>query len=108
MTTAFDDAVDAAFDDDNIGLDALWRSAGAGGGKAVRVILKRPQEIVGVQDSRFKLNGVLIDVRVSEIAAPAGGDTVELVDAGTVYVITRLADIDSQRLVQTCEARPKL
>lgn len=107
MTTAFDDAIEAAFDDDNIGLDALWRPGGAGDGIAVRVILKKPQAIVGVQDARFKLNGVLVDVRFSEVAVPAKGDTVELTDDGAVYAITQLADADSQRIVQTCEARPR-
>ena len=102
--SAFDDAVDASFDDDNIGLDALWRPSGQGDGSAVRVVLKTPQEIVGVRDTQFNLPAVLIDVRVSEIAAPATGDTVEIVDTGVLYDVTGLSTLDSQGLVQTCEA----
>ena len=107
MTTAFAEAIDAIFADTNIAVDALWRVGGEGDGKPVRVAFKMPQEIVGVQDTRFDLDGVLIDVRLSEVPAPAKGDTVEIVGTGEVYDITNLSVVDSARLVQTCEAAPQ-
>lgn len=104
--SAFDDAIDAIFDDPNVAADAIWRTSGAGDGLPIRIVRKTPQEDVGVQDSRYRLPAILIDVRLSEIAAPAPGDTVEIVEDGSVFAITRLATLDSSRLVQTCEAVP--
>ncbi|QLH37697.1 MAG: hypothetical protein HWD60_00010 [Defluviicoccus sp.] len=45
-----------------------------------------------------------IDVRVSEVAAPVEGDSIEVSD--TVYVIQGEPIRDIERLVWTIEARP--
>ena len=47
----------------------------------------------------------MIDIRVSDIAAPADGDTIEL--DGAVYVIQGEPIRDAERLVWTIEARPQ-
>ena len=47
---------------------------------------------------------VMIDIRVSEVAAPAEGDTIEV--NGMVYVIQGEPIRDVERLVWTIEVRP--
>lgn len=101
---AFAAATDALFTDPNIARDALWRAGGAGDGVVVRVITKRPDQVVGFGDSRAILPTMLIDVRRSEIPNPASGDTVEI-DA-TVFEIIATPVADSLGLVWTCEAAP--
>jgi hypothetical protein len=100
--TAVEMALDALFSDPNLGSDALWRAGGAGDGAAVRVIRKRPDQVVGFGDSRAVLPTVLIDVRRSEVSEPAIGDTVEI--DGDVFEIIATPVADSLRLVWTCEA----
>jgi hypothetical protein len=99
---AFPGAVDALFADRNIGEDALWRTGGSGDGIGVRVIRKSSDKIVGFGDSRAVMPSVLIDVRVSEIAMPAIGDTVEIGTATFEIIAEPVAD--SLNLVWTCEA----
>ena len=100
--TAIEMALDALFSDPNLGSDALWRAGGAGDGAAVRVIRKRPDQVVGFGDSRAVLPTMLIDVRRSEVPEPATGDTVEI--DGDLFEIIATPVVDSLRLVWTCEA----
>jgi hypothetical protein len=99
---AFTAAIDALFADPNIARDALWRAGGDGTGIVVRIITKRPDQTANFGDSRVMLPTLLLDVRRSQIAAPASGDTVEI-DAETFEIIATPV-IDSLRLVWTCEA----
>lgn len=101
---AFAAAIDALFIDPNIARDARWRTAGEGAGVVVRVITKRPDQAANFGDSRVMLPTMLVDVRRSQVAAPASGDTVEI-DSETFEVIATPV-IDSLRLVWTCEAAP--
>jgi hypothetical protein len=102
MQAAFGAAIDAIFRDANVAEDALWRAGGVGGGTAVRVIRKSPDEVVGFGSSRAVMATVLIDVRASEIATPASGDTVEI--AGDLFDIVGTPVRDGLGLVWTCEA----
>jgi hypothetical protein len=99
---AFAVATDALFADPNIATDAIWRAGGAGIGTAVRVVTRRPDQVVGFGDSRAVLPTLLIDVRRSEVAEPASGDTVEI--DGDLFEVIAAPIIDSVRLVWTCEA----
>ncbi|MGE5509675.1 MAG: hypothetical protein ACM31O_00325 [Bacteroidota bacterium] len=101
---AFAAATDALFADPNIATDAIWRTGGAGAGTAVRVVARRPDQVVGFGDSRAVLPTLLIDVRRSEVAEPASGDTVEF--GGDLFEVIAAPIIDSVRLVWTCEAAP--
>jgi hypothetical protein len=105
---AFVAATDALFADPNIARDATWRAGGAGAGIAVRVITKRPDQVVSFGDSRAILPTVLIDVRSSEGFEPASGDTVEIPGSGPgtgdVFEIIATPTLDSLGLVWTCEA----
>jgi hypothetical protein len=102
--TAIEMALEALFSDPNLGSDALWRTGVAGDGAAVRVIRKRPDQVVGFGDSRAILPTMLIDVRRSEVAEPASGDTVEI--DGETFAIIAPPVADNLRLVWTCEAAP--
>lgn len=101
---AFSVAIDALFADPNIARDARWRPGGEGAGVVVRIITKRPDQTANFGDSRVMLPTMLVDVRRSQVAAPASGDTVEM-DSETFEVIATPV-IDSLRLVWTCEAAP--
>lgn len=95
-------ATDALFADPNIARDATWRAGGAGAGVAVRIITRRPDQVIGFGDSRAVLPTLLVDVRRSEVPDPASGDTVEI--EGELFEIIATPSIDSLRLVLTCEA----
>jgi hypothetical protein len=101
---AFTAATDGLFADPNIATDAVWRAGGVGVGTAVRVVTRRPDQVVGFGDSRAVQPTLLIDVRRSEVAEPASGDTVEI--DGELFEIIAAPIIDSVRLVWTCEAAP--
>ncbi len=103
--TAFATAIDALFADPNLGLDAVYRAGGTDPGVPVRVILRRPDRIGTFGETRLATETLVIDVRVSDIAAPADGDTIEL--DGAVYVIQGEPIRDAERLVWTIEARPQ-
>jgi hypothetical protein len=102
VQAVFAAAVDAIFRDGNLAEDALWRAGGLGGGQTVRIIRKSPDEVVGFGPSRAVMATVLIDVRVSEIASPAAGDTAEI--DGEIFDIIGTPVRDSLGLVWTCEA----
>jgi hypothetical protein len=104
---AFQAMVDAQFDDPNLGIDAIWRAGGATKGLPVRIRYRSPEGIVGLQGNQFDLPATLLDIRLSEVAEPAEGDVVDVLDEDgaikeTVQV-TGLAGIDARKLVRTCE-----
>jgi hypothetical protein len=100
--TAFAAAIDDLFADPNIARDAIWRAGGAGAGISVKVVTRRPDQVIGFGDSRAVLPTMLIDVRRSEVSAPATGDTVEI--ESEMFDVISTPTIDSLRLVWTCEA----
>jgi hypothetical protein len=102
MNAAFGAAIDAIFRDANVAEDATWRAGGIGDGIAVRVIRKSPDEVVGFGSSRAVMATILIDLRVSEVASPASGDTAEI--GGDLFEIIGTPVRDGLGLVWTCEA----
>ena len=74
--TVFSAAIDDLFADPNIACVAVWRAGGVGDGINVRVVTRRPDQVVGFGDSRAILPTMLIDVRRSEVSEPASGDSV--------------------------------
>ncbi|GJD73351.1 head-tail joining protein [Methylobacterium goesingense] len=104
---AFQAMVDAQFEDLNLGSDAIWRAGGAEEGLPVRIRYRSPEGIVGLQGNQFDLSAMLLDIRLSEVAEPAEGDVVDVLDdegaiRETIKVIG-LAGIDARKLVRTCE-----
>lgn len=100
--TAFSAAVDTLFDDPALARDALWRFGETGDATTVRVIRKRPDQVVGFGDSRAVVPTVLIDVRRTEVPTPASGDTAEI--EGETFIVIARPTIDAERLTWTCEA----
>ena len=102
---AFAAAIDDLFADPNIARAAVWRAGGVGGGIPVRVVTRRPDKVVGFGDSRAILPTMLVEMRRSEVSAPASGDTVEI--EGTTFEIIAAPTLDSLRLVWRCEGNQR-
>lgn len=105
--SAFEAMVDAQFEDPHLGLDAVWRPLGGLEGQPVRVRRRSPDAVEGFAGNQIDLEAMLIEVRLSEVSAPAETDQVDLLDEdGAVtetLVVTGLTRIDMRRLVRTCE-----
>jgi hypothetical protein len=101
--TAFATAIDDLFADPNIAAEAIYTPAG-GGPMTVRVIAKRPDEIVGFGDTRIHTATAMFDVRVSEVPAPAESDTLEV--GGETYVIQGEPVRDRDGLIWSVDMRP--
>jgi hypothetical protein len=82
----------------------VYRAGGADPGVSVRAILRRPDRIGEFGETRILTKTTMFDIRASEIAAPAEGDTI-VVD-GSTYVIQGEPIRDAERLIWTIEARP--
>jgi hypothetical protein len=104
MMPAFAAAIDALFADPNLAVDAVYRAGGADPGIPVRVVVRRPDRVGDFGDTRLLTETTVFDVRVSEIAEPAAGDTIEA--DGVTYVIQGEPVRDAERLVWTIDARP--
>jgi len=98
----FSAAIDAVFA--RFGVDAVYTPDG-GGAVCVRVITRRPDEIVGFGDTRIHTETALFEVRASEVAEPRPGD--RLTVDGTDYVIQGEPERrDPDRLIWTLDVRP--
>ncbi|MGY6704720.1 head-tail joining protein [Roseinatronobacter sp.] len=100
---AFAAADDILFTDPHLSMPALYRAGGTGDGVPVRVILRTPDRIANFGDGRFVTDSVLIDLRISEVAELARGDTFEV--DGTLYEIRSEPVRDAARLIWAAEAR---
>jgi hypothetical protein len=100
---AFAFAIDALFADPNIASDAVYTPAD-GDPVSVRVIARRPDEIVGFGDTRIHTATAVFDVRVLDVPAPVVGDTLEI--GGETYVIQGEPMRDRERLVWSLDCRP--
>ena len=101
MTTPFAAAVDDCFR--HLGREVVYTPEG-GDPVTVRVIAKRPDEIVGLEETRIHTATALFDVRVSEVAEPRPGDRLSL--DGETYLVQGEPVRDAERLVWTLEAYP--
>ena len=102
--TAIAAAIDLLFADPNLARDAFYHPGNGGEGIPVRVIAKRPDEIVGFGETRIHAGATLLDVRVSEVADPRPGD--RLVIDGETYLVQGEPVGDTERLIWTLEACP--
>lgn len=93
----FTTAIDALFADPNLSVAAVYRAGGTDPGLPVRAILRRPDRIGEYGDTRIAAETLVIDIRVSEIAEPANGDTMEM--DGAIYVIQGEPIRDAERAV---------
>lgn len=100
---AFAAAIDVLFGDQNLATDAVYRVGGAGGGTAIRAVLRRPDVEMSMGDTRLIVDSVHIDVRAADVQAPAIGDTIQIGD--DVYAIHGQPRRDVLRMVWMIEAR---
>ena len=100
--TAVSAAVDAIFADRNMAADAVWLPAAGGAGIACRVIVNAPDADMAFGASRVTVETVRLDVRVSEVAAPARDDTVTI--GGDTWQVSAQPRRDRERLVWQAEA----
>ena len=97
-------AIDVLFADPHLARDALYRPGGAGDGIPVRVMRRQPDRIEGFSETRIASSTTMLDVRVSEVAAPEAGDTLEL--DGRTVVVQGTPILDAEGLVYTVDTRP--
>ncbi|MBK8908483.1 MAG: hypothetical protein IPM60_11430 [Rhodospirillales bacterium] len=100
--TEFATALDALFADPNIATDAVCTSVG-GGALTIRVIARRPDEIIGFGDTRIHAATVGFEVRASEVPAPSVGDTIEI--DGETFVVQGEPVKDRDGLFWTLDTR---
>ena len=104
MTNAFDIAFARLFTDTNLTLPATYEAQGRDP-IPVRVIARRPDEIIGFGETRIHSETTLFDVRTSDILDPRPGD--HLTVDGVAYVIQGEPERrDPDRLVWTMDVRP--
>jgi len=103
--TAFTAAFSTLFADPNLGRDAVYRVGGADPDTPIRIIMRRPDAIGTFGETRIVAETVVIDVRVSEVAAPAEGDTFTI--GGETFVVQGEPVRDAERLVWILETRPQ-
>ncbi|MGD9506947.1 MAG: hypothetical protein AB7I59_04475 [Geminicoccaceae bacterium] len=100
--SAFAQAIDDLFADPNFAVDAVY-TLPDGEGVPCRIMLRRPDETVEFGGSKLVVGSVVVEVRPSEVAAPAKGGTFTVGDA--VYTIRAVPKKpDPDRLIWRCEA----
>ena len=102
--TAFSAAIDAIFTDANMAADAVYRVQGLPPDVACRVLRRSPDDLSEFGSARIRSETARVDVRVSEIAAPAKGDRLTI--GGEVFAVQGEPLRDRERLVWTLDLRP--
>ncbi len=102
----FSAMVDALFADPILAKDAIYTPAGgAAWADPVRVMLSQPDELASPFARPVVSETTTIEVRVSEIAAPAKGDVFAV--GGTAYEVNEKPVRDGERLTWTMAAVPQ-
>lgn len=96
--SAFSAAIDMIFTDPHMAADALWQ------GLPVKVMRKAPDGIRDFGSGRITSATTVVDVRVSDVAAPAKGDVVSIGDEH--FIVQGTPQRDTERLVWSCDLRP--
>ena len=104
MTNVFEQAMAGIFADPNMTQLAIYTPA-TGEPKTVRVISRRPDEVIGFGETRIHAETTLFDVKTSDISDPRHGDRLAI--SGADYVIQGEPERrDPDRLVWTLDVRP--
>jgi len=101
---AFMGAIDDLFANPDIARDVVWRPRGIGDGIPVRAIVRRPDRNAEFGDTAVHTATAVFEVRVSEVPAPAEGDTISL--DGETFVVQGEPVRDAERLVWAIDTRP--
>lgn len=102
--TAFSAAIDALFRDPNMAADALYRPCASLVDVPCRVILSMPDDATNYGAGSVVSETMMIDVRLSEVAAPTEGDRFTV--NGEALIVQGAPLRDRLRLVWKCEAVP--
>ena len=78
-------------------------AGGGGAGIDVRVIRRAPDEVVPYREGRFVVGTDFLDLRISEVATLAAGDTLEV--EGELLTVTGEPVRDRDRLIWTAAVR---
>ena len=97
-------AIDDLFANPDIARDVVWRPRGIGDGIPVRAIVRRPDRNAEFGDIAVHMATAVFEVRVSEVPAPAEGDTITL--DGETFVLQGEPVRDAERLVWAIDTRP--
>ena len=103
--SAVEAAINALFADTNIATDAIYRALGTGDPQTVRIVTKRPDEVLDFGDSRVVTATTVAEVRTSELPDPQAGDTLEI--SGETYTIQGTPRRDTERLIWSLDLRPQ-
>jgi hypothetical protein len=103
MSSAVRCALEALFADPSIGRDALYTPA-QGEERMVRVVLRRPDRMLEVGETRLHTATAMIDLRISDAPYLARGDRFEV--GGDVLVVQGEPARDQEHLLWTAELRP--
>lgn len=95
--SAFSAAINAIFRDPNMAVDGQYRAGGADPATLVRVIRSSPDVVSDWNQGRFVQSSHVFDVRVSDVALPAIGDTITI--GGSLYSIREEPQKDSEGLL---------
>ena len=85
------------------GKDATYTPNG-GSAKTVKVIVRRPDELVEFGETQVRSPKALFEVRVSEAATPLDGT---LLYDGTTYDIKAALNEDTDKLTWTLDVKPQ-
>ncbi|KPQ06195.1 MAG: hypothetical protein HLUCCA12_12155 [Rhodobacteraceae bacterium HLUCCA12] len=100
---AFAASTDILFTDPHLSQAAIYRAGGTGAEVPVRVVRRAPDRLASFGEGRFVTDSVLIDVRTSDIAELAEGDTFEI--DGALYEVRGAPVRDGRHLTWAAEAR---
>ncbi len=89
--TAFAEAMAAIVADPNLGIPAIYRSAGVGDGIAIRVVRSAPDEVVDTFGTSLLRPTDVLLVAAADVPEPAKGDVV-LIGADTLTVLAAIRD----------------
>lgn len=106
MLDSFSRANDRLFA--RFGLDALYRSGAGDALSGCRVIPRQADELAGFGATQIRASGTVLEVRASEIATVAEGDSFIVYrpdGAQTVYSVEGAPSRDLERLVWACGVR---
>jgi hypothetical protein len=103
--TAFAAAINALFADPNIAGDAIYRVQGTGDPQMVRIVTRRPDEVLDFGDAHVVTATTIAELRVSEVPDPQAGDTLEI--TGELFTIQGTPRRDPERLIWSLDLRPE-
>lgn len=103
--SAIGSAIETLFADPNLAQEASYQVGGTGTPLTIRIVARRPDQIIGFGETRLHSESDVFDIRVSEVSNPRPGDTLT-VDGATYVVQGEPVRSDPDRLIWTLDTRP--